>query len=71
MKQEKFILTTVFNIYMWKEFCWSDTSSFPLALMFLWTLSITAAKACTKAISMRSYFLLVLSNFSQLRSLLK
>lgn len=64
MKQEKFILSAVFNIYKWKEYCWSDTSSSPLALMFLWALSIAAAEAYTKAISMRSYFLLVLSNFS-------
>lgn len=64
--QEKYILTTVFNIYTWKENYLSDVSFLPLALMFLWILSIAAAEACSKAISTRRYFLLVLSNFFQL-----
>lgn len=66
MKQEKFTLTTVFHIYTWKEYCLSDVSFLPLALMFLWILSIAAAEACSKAIFTRIDFLLVLSNLFQL-----
>lgn len=60
------ILITVFNIYTWKEYCLSDVSFLPLALMFLWILSVAAAEACSKDISTRRYFLLVLSKFFQL-----